>query len=185
MSSVADTYKVLIAGDEETGYSMCLRLTDKSIINPRSQAMESLTREWPKDEWTKFYTVSLGSEITTIKLDLELHGPWVWELYNVMDPTDYFRRFNGAVICGNPNRPDSLGVISSLIESIESNITSKIPIIILIDSGAVVSKDSIEPFQTLAESLNIALVTADIQNGTHIEETFKNLAKIIHQNEKR
>ena len=120
-----------------------------------------------------------------MELDLELHGPWIWELYNVMDPTDYFRRFNAAVICGNPSRPDSLGVISSLIESIESNITSKIPIVILIDSGDVTSKESIDPFQTLAESLNIALVTVNIEDGTNIEDTFKNLAMIIHQNEKR
>ncbi|MFW9921100.1 MAG: hypothetical protein ACFFED_15975, partial [Candidatus Thorarchaeota archaeon] len=105
MSSVADTYKVLVAGDEETGYSLCLRLTDKDIVDPRVQAVESLSRDWPKDEWTKFYTVSLEGKISTVKLDLELHGPWVWELYNVMDPKDYFRRFDGAIICGNPKRP--------------------------------------------------------------------------------
>ncbi|MFW9979990.1 MAG: hypothetical protein ACFFEJ_18050 [Candidatus Thorarchaeota archaeon] len=185
MSSVADTYKVLVAGDEETGYSLCLRLTDKDIVDPRVQAVESLSRDWPKDEWTKFYTVSLEGKISTVKLDLELHGPWVWELYNVMDPKDYFRRFDGAIICGNPKRPDSLGVISSLIESIESNIAAKIPIIIIVDSTNELKEKEIAPFEEVANSLNIAFVAVNIQNGKNIEDVFKNLARVIHQNERR
>jgi len=183
MSSIRDKYKVLIAGDEETGFSICLRLTDKQIAEPRAQALESLTREWPKDEWTKFYTVSEDGVISTVELDLELHGPWVWELYNVMDPSDYFRRFDGAVICGNPKRPDSLGVISSLIESIESNIVTKIPIIIVVDSSTGLKSREIAPFEEIAKALDTAFTTVNVHDGSNIEMVFKNLARSIHQNE--
>lgn len=185
MSSIADTYKVLIAGDEATGFSLCVRLTDKDAADPRKQASESLSKDWPKDEWTKFYTISLEDKISTVELDLELHGPWVWELYNVMDPTDYFRRFDGAIICGDAHRPDSLGVVSSLIESIDNNIERKIPIVIVVDSTGDLSAKQIAPFQEVANNLDIAFTTVNVQDGSNIEELFKNLARVIHQSEKQ
>jgi hypothetical protein len=50
LSSRPDTYRILVAGDEELGFSYCVKLLDKSLIDPRSVAKESLVEVWPKDE---------------------------------------------------------------------------------------------------------------------------------------
>ena len=74
MSSRPDTYRILVAGNEELGFSYCAKLLDRTLTDPRSVARESLGEIWPKDEWTKHTTVSKDGDITTLELNLELHG---------------------------------------------------------------------------------------------------------------
>ncbi len=185
MSSLHDTYKVIVAGDEICGYSLCLRLCDKSISDPHFTARESLSRDWPRDEWTKFYTLSRAGEISTVELDLELHGPWVWELYNVMEPMDYFRRFDGAVICGNPRRPDSLGIISSLYESIDNYTTGKVPTLIFVDLGNDLRQSDAQEFRELAMKLDVDFRAFDMMIDESVEELFKTLATTIHASQEK
>lgn len=181
MSSIQDTYKVLVAGDEESGYILCNRIIDRELTDPRKIAIESLTKDWPEDEWTKFVSVSSHGKITTIELDLELHGPWVWELYNVMEPRDYFRRFEAAIITVDPNKPDAMTHIPTLIESIDTHIGQRIPMIILLDTSPGISRAREKAVRDMAKQLEIPFVKTDVSSGIDLDAIVKDLAMRIAQ----
>ncbi len=176
MSSIHDTYKVLVAGDEECGYTLCTRLIDRELPDPRTLAVENLTKDWPEDEWVKFVTLSSEGSITTMELDLELHGPWVWELYNVMEPRDYFRRFSAAIITADPKKPDAMTHIPTLIESIDNHIGTRIPMIILLDTSPGISRARIKSVKDMAKQLEIPFVKTDILSGIDLDVIIKDLA---------
>ena len=67
MSSEFDTYKILIAGDQELGFSLCAKFIDRKLVDPRMLALESLAHEWPEDEWRKIVSVSFASNIRSRK----------------------------------------------------------------------------------------------------------------------
>ncbi len=180
LSSIADTYKVLIAGDEASGYSICAKLVDKDLPDPRSLAMQSLSKDWPPDEWTKFYSVSLSGKISTVELDLELHGPWVWELYNVMEPQDYFRRFDAAVVCANPKRADSLANVSTFVDSMRHHLDRRIPMFLVVDLSLKPSKNEIELVRQMGVELDMAFEQVSVSDGKNIESLFKTLANELN-----
>jgi hypothetical protein len=171
---------VLIAGDEASGYSICAKLVDKDLADPRNLALQSLSKDWPLDEWTKFYSVSLSGRISTVELDLELHGPWVWELYNVMEPEDYFKRFDAAVICANPKRPGSLADASTFVESMNRHIGRRIPMFLVVDLSLNPSKDEIELVREMAVQLDMAFEKVRVSDGDNIENLFKTLANELN-----
>lgn len=171
---------MLIAGDEASGYSICAKLVDKDLPDPRSLAVQSLSKDWPPDEWTKFYSVSLSGRISTVELDLELHGPWVWELYNVMEPQDYFRRFDAAVVCANPKRADSLANVSTFVDSMRHHLNRKIPMFLVVDLSLKPSKDEIEIVRQMGVDLDMAFEQVSISDGKNIEGLFKTLANELN-----
>ncbi|MFW9908030.1 MAG: hypothetical protein ACFFEF_05605 [Candidatus Thorarchaeota archaeon] len=183
MSSIRDTYKIIVAGDEESGYSFCTRLMDRQLPDPRKVALESLSKDWPKDEWVKFITLSSKGTVFTMELDLELHGPWIWELYNVMDPRDYFRRFAAAVICANPKRPESLIHIPSFIESMDTHIGKRIPMVLIIDSSQHISKNELKPVEEIALQMEIPFRKVSIETGDNLDNVLKELAIRIQETE--
>ncbi|MDF1540824.1 MAG: hypothetical protein P1Q69_18145 [Candidatus Thorarchaeota archaeon] len=185
MSSISDTYKVLIAGDEEYGFAICTRLIDRELTNPRTLAVEALSKDWPHDEWIKFITLSSVGFMTTIELDLELHGPWVWELYNVMEPRDYFRRFDGAVIVANPRKPDAMSYIPPLVESIDTHLGHRIPMMMMVDTSPGLSSDEIACVEELANQLDILFAPTDISAESNLDEVFKELAFRINEATKK
>ena len=181
VSSISDTYKVLVGGDEECGFAICARLIDRELTDPRTLAAESLAKDWPDDEWVKFVTLSSEGSMTTIELDLELHGPWVWELYNVMEPRDYFRRFAGAVIVANPKKPDAMAHIPTLVESIDTHIGHRIPMIMMVDISPGLSGDEIGSVENLANQLDILFTPTDTSAESNLDEVFKELAFRINE----
>ncbi len=185
VSSISDAYKVLVAGDEEYGFAICTRLVDRELTDPRTLAVEALSKDWPDDEWTKFITLSSVGSMTTIELDLELHGPWVWELYNVMDPRDYFRRFAGAVIVANPRRPDAMAHIPTLVESIDNHIGHRIPMMMMVDTSPGLSGQEIISVEELANQLDILFAPTDISAESNLDEVFKELAFRINEAAKK
>ena len=58
LSSRPEVHRILIAGDEELGYSLCAKLLDRNLTDPRTLAKESLEEPWPEDEWTKLMSIS-------------------------------------------------------------------------------------------------------------------------------
>ncbi|MHA1908191.1 MAG: hypothetical protein ACW98Y_12910 [Candidatus Thorarchaeota archaeon] len=185
MSSIHDTYKVLVAGDEESGYTLCTRLIDKELPDPRTLAVESLSKDWPDDEWIKFVTLSSGGTMTTMELDLELHGPWIWELYNVMEPRDYFRRFAAAIITADPKKPDAMTHIPTLIESIDTHIGHRIPMIVLLDTSPKISRARIKSVRDMAKQLEIPFVKTEVETGVDLDDIIKDLAVRIAESLQR
>ncbi|MHA2025777.1 MAG: hypothetical protein ACW98U_07730 [Candidatus Thorarchaeota archaeon] len=122
MSSRPEVHRILVAGDEELGFSLCAKLLDRNLTDPRTLARESLESEWPEDEWIKLVSVIDEGVVTTYELDLELHGPWVWELYSTLEPRDYFRRFSGVVLCADPFRETLPSELSNLMSSVELHV---------------------------------------------------------------
>ena len=183
MSSEFETYKILIAGDQELGFSLCARFIDRKLVDPRMLALESLAEDWPEDEWRKLVSVSLAGNIHTLELHLELHGPWVWTLYGVMEPRDYFRRFEAAIIAADPRHTDSYTHLPSFIESIGAHIGGTIPMIVIADTSEGLTSAQLDNVADMAKQLDLPFVKVNIQTGENVETVFKKMAQIICEEE--
>ncbi|TFG34620.1 hypothetical protein EU527_02635 [Candidatus Thorarchaeota archaeon] len=181
MSSRPDTYRILIAGNEELGFSFCVKLLDRTLSDPRTIARESLEKPWPQDEWTKHVTVSKDGAITTLELDLELHGPWVWELYNALEPRDYFRRFTGLVYCADPERENLPSELSNFIDSIEIHVGRGLPAIMIVDKARKWEKGQMDALREIARTRLLPIFFIRLDTGENIQEAFKALANDIIQ----
>ena len=179
MSSRPDTYRILVAGDEELGFSFCAKLLDRTLIDPRSIAKESLKEIWPKDEWVKHATVSKDGNITTLELDLELHGAWVWEIYSTLEPKDYFRRFAGVIMCADPTREHLPSELSNFIDSVNIHAGLPLPTIIVVDRSKKLVKGQTDALRQIAENLELPIFFIRLNTGENIEKAIKSLADEI------
>ena len=179
MSSRPDTYRILVAGDEELGFSFCAKLLDRTLTDPRELAKKSLEKPWPEDEWTKHTTVSKDGDITTLELCLELHGPWVWELYDTLKPRDYFRRFAGVILCADPTREHLPSVLSNVIDSVNIHVGHPIPTIIIVDRSRKLVKGQTKALRQIAEGMGLPIFFIRLNTGENIEKAFKSLSDEI------
>ncbi len=179
MSSRPEVYRILVAGDEELGFGLCAKALDRTLTDPRTLAKESLVEEWPEDEWTKLVTISKDGLITTYELDLELHGPWVWELYSTLEPRDYFRRFSGVVLCANPFRETLPSELSNLMNSIELHVGHRLPSIMVVDRSTKLLKGQTEALREVAETISVPIMFIRLNTGENIEKAFKSLTEEI------
>ncbi len=172
-------YRILVAGDEELGFSLCAKLLDRNLTDPRTLAKESLEEPWPEDEWTKLISVSLDAVVTTFELDLELHGPWVWELYSTIEPRDYFRRFSGVVLCADPFRETLPSELSNLMNSLDIHIGHRLPAIMVVDRSKKLLKGQTDALREIAETLSVPIMFIRLNTGENIEKVFKTLTEEI------
>lgn len=180
LSSRPETYRIIVAGDEELGFSLCAKLLDRELEDPRSIAKESLSQPWPDDEWTKLVTFSTGGRFTTVELDLELHGPWVWELYETLQPKDYFCRFSGIVLCAEPTREHLPAELSNLIDSVNLHVGRRLPSIMVVDKSRRLVKGQTEALRSVADTLTVPLFFVRLSSGENIVEAFKHLASQVY-----
>jgi len=179
VTSRSQTYRILVAGDEELGFSVCAKLLDRSLTDPRTLARESLAKPWPEDEWAKLVTVSVDDKIETLELDLELHGPWVCELYNTLEPRDYFRRFDAVVYCADPSREHLSAEVSDFIDSVTIHTGRQLPVMMIVDRSRRWEKGQTQALRSMAESLSIPLFFVRVKSGENIVNSFKDLAERI------
>jgi hypothetical protein len=183
MSSRPEVYRILIAGDEELGFSFCAKALNRNLIDPRKTARKSLEKEWPEDEWIKIMTVSHEGLIATLELDLELHGPWVWELYETLEPRDYFRRFGGVILCADPTRETLPSELSNLMETISLHAGKQLPTVMLVDRSQKLIKGQTAALREIAETLEIPIFFIRLSTGENIDKTLKHLATRIFVDE--
>ncbi|MFW9787801.1 MAG: hypothetical protein ACFFE2_13580 [Candidatus Thorarchaeota archaeon] len=183
MSSRPEVYRILVAGDEELGYSLCAKALNRDLVDPRTVAKESLQDEWPKDEWIKHTTVSHEGLIATLELDLELHGPWVWELYETLEPRDYFRRFAGVMLCADPTRETLPSELSNLMETVSLHVGKALPTIIVVDRSRKLAKGQTDALRGIAETLSVPIFFIRLNTGENIDKAIKHLATRIFVNE--
>ena len=179
MSSRPEVHRILIAGDEELGFSLCAKLLDRDLTDPRTLARDSLVEEWPKDEWTKLMSISKEGTITTYELDLELHGPWVWQLYETLEPRDYFRRFSGVVLCADPFRETLPSELANLMSSVQIHVGHSLPTIMIVDKSKKLLKGQTDSLREIAETLNVPIMFIRLNTGETIEKAFKSLTEEI------
>ncbi|MFW9960398.1 MAG: hypothetical protein ACFFDV_05235 [Candidatus Thorarchaeota archaeon] len=179
MSSRPDTFRVLVAGDEELGFCFCEKLLDKKLADPREVAKKSLERPWPKDEWIKHSTIMRDGVITTLELDLELHGAWVWELYSALEPRDYFRRFSGIVLCADATRVNLPSELSNFMDSVNIHIGHRLPTIMIVDRSKRLAKGQTSALRDIANTLSVPIYFINLNTGENIDTAFKNLADKI------
>ena len=179
VSSRPEVYRILIAGDEELGYCLCAKALDRDLTDPRKLAKESLEEEWPKDEWIKHTTVSHEGLIATLELNLELHGPWVWELYETLKPRDYFRRFAGVVLGADPTRETLPAELSNLMETISLHVGHPLPTIMVVDRSRKLVKGQTASLREIAETLSIPIFFIRLNTGENIEKAINSLASKI------
>jgi len=183
VSSRPDTYRILVAGDEELGFSYCAKLLDRTLTDPRSIAKKSLHELWPKDEWTKHTSVLKDGIVTTLELDLELHGDWVWEIYNTLEPKDYFKRFSGLILCADPEREHLHAKLSNFIDSTNIHMGYPIPTIIVVDRTKKLATGQVDALRQMAEGLRVPIFFINLNTGENIETSFKDLANEIYLKE--
>ncbi|MFW9956672.1 MAG: hypothetical protein ACFFCT_01260 [Candidatus Odinarchaeota archaeon] len=179
MSSRPDTFKVLVAGDEELGFCFCEKLLDKKLANPREVAKKSLERPWPKDEWTKHSTIMKDGVITTLELDLELHGAWVWELYSALEPRDYFRRFSGVILCADAMRINLPSELSNFMDSVSIHVGHQLPTIMIVDRSKRLAKGQTDALRDIAKTLSVPIFFVNLYTGDNIDVAFKKLTDEI------
>ncbi|MFX1482621.1 MAG: hypothetical protein ACFFCP_05460 [Promethearchaeota archaeon] len=124
-------------------------------------------------------SISQDGLITTYELDLELHGPWVWELYSTLEPRDYFRRFSGVVLCADPSRETLPSELSNLMNSIELHVGARLPTIMVVDRSKRFRKGQTAALREIAETLSVPIVFISLNTGRNIEKAFKNLTEEI------
>lgn len=183
LSSRPEVYRILIAGDEELGYSLCAKALDRNLTDPRTLARESLEVEWPDAEWIKHVTVSYEGLISTLELDLELHGPWVWELYETLEPRDYFRRFGGVVLCADPTRETLPSELSNLMETITLHVGHSLPTIMVVDRSQKLVKGQTDSLREIAETLSIPIYFIRLNTGENIDKAIRHVATEIFKKE--
>jgi hypothetical protein len=176
MSSKYETYRIVVAGDEELGLSLCAKLMDRKLPDPRKYAKKSLTERWPKDEWTKLVTVLVKGTVITVELDIELHGPWVWELYGVMEPRDYFRRFDGAVLCANPHRLNLASELANFLNSLDIYVGHRVPAVIIADGSRPIGGNESRILKSAAEQTSLPLSIVNLTTGENVESVFRRIA---------
>jgi hypothetical protein len=176
VSSRPDTFRILVAGDEELGFGFCEKLLDKKLADPREVAKKSLERPWPKDEWIKHSTIMKDGVITTLELDLELHGAWVWELYSALEPRDYFRRFSGIVLCADATRANLPSELSNFMDSINIHVGHKLPTIMIVDRSKGLAKGQSSALRDIAKNLSVPIFFINLNTGENIDTAFRNLA---------
>lgn len=152
---------------------------DRDLTDPRTLAKESLEDEWPKDEWIKLESVMDEGIVTTYELDLELHGPWVWELYSTLEPRDYFRRFSGVVLCADPFRETLPSELSNLMRTIEIHVGHPLPTIMIVDKSKKLVKGQTAALREIAETLAVSIMFINLNTGKNIEKAFKSLTEEI------
>jgi hypothetical protein len=179
VSSRPEVYRILIAGDEELGYSFCAKALDRELSDPRKMAKKSLESEWPEDEWIKHMTVSHEGLIATLELDLELHGPWVWELYDTLEPRDYFRRFAGVILCADPTRETLPSELSNLMETISLHVGHPLPTIMIVDRSQKLLKGQTDALRDIAETISIPIFFIRLNTGENIDKAIKSVATDI------
>lgn len=179
LSSRPEVHRILVAGDEELGFSLCAKLLDRNLTDPRTLARESLESEWPKDEWIKLVSVLDEGVVTTYELDLELHGPWVWQLYDTLEPRDYFRRFSGIVLCADPFRETLPSELSNLMNSVEIHVGHRLPTIMIVDRSKKLLKGQTGALREMAETLGVPIIFIRLNTGENIEKAFKSLTEEI------
>ncbi len=143
-------------------------------------AKESLEEPWPEDEWTKLISVSQDGVVTTFELDLELHGPWVWELYSTIEPRDYFRRFSGVVLCADPFRETLPSELSNIMNSVDIHVGHRLPVVMVVDRSKKLLKGQTAALREIAETLSVPIMFIRLNTGENIEKAFKNLTEEIH-----
>ncbi len=179
MSSRPDTFRILVAGDEELGFCFCEKLLDKKLGDPRDVAKKSLEKSWPKDEWIKHSTIMRDGVITTLELDLELHGAWVWELYSALEPRDYFRRFSGIILCADSTRANLPSELSNFMDSVNIHVGHLLPTIMIVDQSKRLAKRQTDALRDIAKTLSVPIFFINLNTGENIDTAFKHLADEI------
>jgi hypothetical protein len=117
--------------------------------------------------------------VTTYELDLELHGPWVWELYSTLEPRDYFRRFSGVVLCADPFRENLPSELSNLLRTVELHVGHSLPTIMIVDKSKKLMKGQTAALREIAETLSVPIMFINLNTGLNIEKAFKSLTEEI------
>ncbi|MEM2142898.1 MAG: hypothetical protein QXS20_03320 [Candidatus Thorarchaeota archaeon] len=176
VSSEYQTFRFVVAGDLEAGFVLCTRFVGAELAGPEA-VRELLSRRWPMDEWSRLVTVMEGGRVTTVKADVELHGPWVWDLYSVMDPHDYFRRFDGAALCVSTDRPESFSEAVVFFEAFEQHTEQGTPSVLAVASQQALTGSVMAEIEKLSKQYGLQMIQVDLNSGKNVQSVFRTLAE--------
>jgi hypothetical protein len=138
----------------------------------------------PRDEWVTKLTVNLEGESVPIELTVEIHGPWVWDLYNVIPPREYFRRFAGIVLVADLSRDDSLRDLARFVQSFDSYTAGGAPAVLIHDQSRHYGKRELQLATRAFWPRSVGILAVDFVTGEAAARPFLWIAaKVVEENQ--
>jgi hypothetical protein len=177
-------FRVVVVGEPSTCFRLCVSFVEGRVVsdkeNPREDSMSGL----PRDEWLTKLTVDLEGESVPIELTVEIHGPWVWDLYNVIAPREYFRRFAGIVMVADLSRDDSLRDLVRFVQSFDSYTAGGAPAVLVYDQSRHYGKRELDLATRAFWPRSVGILAVDFVTGEAAARPFQWIAaKVVEENQ--
>ncbi len=171
--------RVTVAGDVWMGYRLCTSFAESNVIHEKEPPDGYRINGFPRDEWKKRIRFGSGDNAVPVDLMVELHGPWVWSLYNVMPPSDYFRRSNGLVVIADASREDSMRDAARFVMSADAFRGDLMPAVFVVDESHYPRPPADSPLEIAVGRRNVGVVVVNLQNGQRVRDPFTAVTTMV------
>jgi len=171
--------RVTVAGDVWMGYRLCTSFTEGKVIEEKEPPLGYRIDGFPRDEWKKRIRIGSGDKAVPIDLMVELHGPWVWSLYNVMPPSDYFRRSHGLVVIADASREDSMRDAARFVMSADAFRGDLMPAVFVVDESHYPRPPADSPLEIAVGRRNVGVLVVNLQTGQRVRDPFTSITAMV------
>lgn len=171
--------RVTVAGDVWMGYRLCMSFAEGSVIDEKEPPDGYRINGFPKDEWKKRVRFGSGDNAVPVDLMIELHGPWVWSLYNILPPSDYFQRFHGLVVIADASREDSMRDAARFVMSADAFRGELMPAVFVIDESHYPLPPADSPLEIAVGRRNVGVVVVNLQTGQRVRDPFTSITSMV------
>lgn len=176
MRKTRNRYRIVVAGDPWMAYRLCVCFAENRVIRAREMPPEYKASGLPKDEWIKTLLVDTQNQTVRVELVVELHGPWIWDLYNVVSPSDYFGRFAGVIMVVNLRTQGLVRDMARLVLSIDSFTQTRRPAVLVYDASQGYGSNDLSLAEEAFRPRAIGTSPVDFETCYGAEQSFKLLA---------
>jgi hypothetical protein len=153
------------------------------VVSSEDNLREDTMSGLPRDEWATKLAVRIVSKTVPVELIVEIHGPWVWDLYRVISPREYFRRFAGIVMVADLSRDDSVRDLIRFVQSFDSYTAGRAPAVLLYDQSCLYGKHDLQLATQAFWPRSIGILSADFKTGEGAAKPFHWIAaNVVGQN---
>jgi len=161
----AARFRVVVVGEPDSCFRYCILSTEGRIVSGKNKQSENSVSGLPRDEWVAHLSVDVGTGAVTAELNLEIHGPWVWELYDIIPPREYFERYAGVIMVGDISRIDSLRDLARFIQVFDSYGAGIKPAVLVFDSSGHNARDELRPARQMFSPRFVRIIGVDFKTG--------------------
>lgn len=169
-------FRVVVVGEPESCLRFCaLSAEGKRVSDVNMEPKDSLSG-LSRDEWVTHLSVETEPRVVTVELILEIHGPWVWELYGIISPHEYFGRYAGIVMVGDIAQADSLRELARFVEVFDSYGVAPKPAVLIYDSPSRQSRGELCLARQIFIPRFVRIARVDFRTGEGITRSLQWIA---------